>query len=112
MRFLMKVGIPVEAGNKAVKAGKLGTTIQSIAANKFHRPWRSTAWEIHPVVKIEAPVVALVVLEVPPTWPTKPVVAWIRLCEPVSDSSCELAPVVMSLPDPATVRVAPSPIVP
>ena len=32
MRFLMKVSIPVEAGNKAVKAGKLGTTIQSILA--------------------------------------------------------------------------------
>jgi hypothetical protein len=30
MRFLVKVNIPVEAGNAAAKAGKLGTTIQSI----------------------------------------------------------------------------------
>lgn len=30
MRFLLKVNIPVEAGNKAAKAGKLGSTIQSI----------------------------------------------------------------------------------
>ena len=30
MRFLLKVNIPVEAGNEAAKAGKLGTTIQSI----------------------------------------------------------------------------------
>jgi hypothetical protein len=30
MRFLMKVNIPVEPGNKAAKAGKLSTTIQSI----------------------------------------------------------------------------------
>ena len=30
MRFLVKVNIPVEAGNEAAKAGKLGTTIQSI----------------------------------------------------------------------------------
>ena len=30
MRFLLKVNIPVEAGNAAAKAGKLGTTIQSI----------------------------------------------------------------------------------
>ena len=35
-------------------AADVGTTIQSIGANKFHHPWRSTAWEIHPVVKIEA----------------------------------------------------------
>ncbi len=33
MRFLVKVNIPVEAGNTAVKAGKLGTTIQSILAD-------------------------------------------------------------------------------
>jgi hypothetical protein len=30
MRFLLKVNIPVESGNAAVKAGKLGATIQSI----------------------------------------------------------------------------------
>lgn len=30
MRFLVKVNIPVEAGNAAAKAGKLGPTIQSI----------------------------------------------------------------------------------
>ena len=33
MRFLVKVNIPVEAGNGAAKAGKLGTTIQSIMAD-------------------------------------------------------------------------------
>lgn len=32
MRFLVKVNIPVNAGNMAAKAGKLGTTIQSILA--------------------------------------------------------------------------------
>jgi hypothetical protein len=30
MRFLLKVNIPVDAGNAAAKAGKLGETIQSI----------------------------------------------------------------------------------
>ena len=30
MRVLLKVNIPVETGNAAAKAGKLGTTIQSI----------------------------------------------------------------------------------
>ena len=34
MRFLVKVNIPVEAGNRAVKDGKLGTTIQSILADQ------------------------------------------------------------------------------
>jgi hypothetical protein len=33
MRFLLKVNIPVEAGNTAAKAGKLGATIQSILAD-------------------------------------------------------------------------------
>ena len=33
MRFLVKVNIPVEAGNAAAKAGKLGTIIQSILAD-------------------------------------------------------------------------------
>ena len=33
MRFLLKVNIPVEAGNAAAKSGRLGTTIQSILAD-------------------------------------------------------------------------------
>src|SRR5881396_672628 len=33
MRFLLKVNIPVDTGNTAAKAGKLGETIQSILAD-------------------------------------------------------------------------------
>jgi hypothetical protein len=33
MRFLLKATIPVEPGNAAAKAGKLGATIQSILAD-------------------------------------------------------------------------------
>jgi hypothetical protein len=33
MRFLLKVNIPVESGNAAAKAGKLGATIQCILAD-------------------------------------------------------------------------------
>ena len=31
----------------------VGATIRSIGRNRYHNPWRATAWEIHPVVKIE-----------------------------------------------------------
>ncbi len=33
MRFLLKVNIPVEAGNAAARAGKLGETIQEILSD-------------------------------------------------------------------------------
>ena len=33
MRFMLKVNIPVEAGNVAAKAGKLGEKIQAIVAD-------------------------------------------------------------------------------
>ena len=32
MRFLLKVNIPVESGNAAAKAGRLGAIIQSVLA--------------------------------------------------------------------------------
>ncbi|MEY2562604.1 MAG: hypothetical protein QOH88_797 [Verrucomicrobiota bacterium] len=35
-------------------AADVGTTIRTFGANKYHQPWRSTAWEIHPAIKIEA----------------------------------------------------------
>jgi len=33
MRFLLKINIPVEVGNAAIKAGSFGTTVQSILAD-------------------------------------------------------------------------------
>ena len=34
-------------------AADIGTTIEKVGKNKYHQPWRSTAWELHPVLKIE-----------------------------------------------------------
>ncbi len=31
----------------------VGTAIESFSSNGFHHPWRSSAWELHPVFKIE-----------------------------------------------------------
>ncbi len=31
----------------------VGTAVHSMGANKFHNPWRSIAWEIHPVLKLQ-----------------------------------------------------------
>ena len=34
-------------------AADIGTAIEKVGANKYHNPWRRTAWEIHPAIKIE-----------------------------------------------------------
>src|SRR4029453_4028678 len=31
----------------------VGSTIEWIGSNGFHHPWRSTVWEVHPIIKIK-----------------------------------------------------------
>ena len=67
--FFRRVDLSYEAtGHKAQKirvtgyllwddehngSADVGTAIRTVGANKYHNPWRSIAWEIHPVLKIE-----------------------------------------------------------
>src|SRR5438067_4070376 len=64
-------------------AADVGTTIRTFGANKYHQPWRSTAWEIHPVIKLEA-------LDVATTFPT----ASPSPTAPVPASSAKTVPVL------------------
>lgn len=34
-------------------AADIGQTVRVMSANGYHQPWRSTAWELHPILKIE-----------------------------------------------------------
>lgn len=40
-------------GRRSQWQGGRGPAIESIGKSKYHHPWRSTAREIHPVIKIE-----------------------------------------------------------
>jgi hypothetical protein len=53
-------------------AADIGTVIRLIAANKYHQPWRRTAWEIHPAIKIEAVDASTVTPAVSPAPPRPP----------------------------------------
>jgi len=31
----------------------VGPKVKFVGTNRFHHPWRPTAWEIHPILKLE-----------------------------------------------------------
>lgn len=76
----------------------LGPAIQSVGANGYSHPWRTTAWEMHPVMKIEPLEGAPIALVPPPastpspaalppapvaTAPTAPPQTVVTIIEPV-----------------------------
>jgi hypothetical protein len=40
-------------GRRTQRSAEVGSTIHYFSRNGFHHSWRSTAWEIQPVIKIE-----------------------------------------------------------
>lgn len=75
-------------------SGDVGPTIKKAAVGRYHNPWRDTAWEIHPIFKIE------------PADGTRPPPQ-----SPVSPSSAPLAPPQPSEATPAqpTPEATPTP---
>lgn len=80
-------------------AADIGTTVQKIAANGYHQPWRSTAWEIHPVLKIEA------VDGASPPAPGVASAAPATTASPLIAATAAAAPVEVTITQPVTVKV-------
>ena len=94
-------------------AADVGTNIRTIGANKYHQPWRSTAWEIHPTIKIEmvdaaaAPPVVTATIA-PSPWPSpSPSAQAIPTAKPASSAPRQFAtimqPVKIKIPYGETV---------
>lgn len=108
----------------------VGPTISSVSENGFHHPWRSTAWEMHPIIKIEplttsgqrmsavtaapsAPPVPAVAASPPPAPPLvtilEPVTIKIPYGETVLPRGMKL-PLLSRTPETVTVRYLDGPI--
>src|SRR5207248_11628391 len=79
-------------------AADVGTTIRRANPNRYHNPWRQTAWEIHPVIKI-VPVDGAIPAQsrsiIPePTIPVGPTIASAPTITPAATPASTPAPLV------------------
>ncbi|MEP7248226.1 MAG: hypothetical protein ABI787_00430 [Spartobacteria bacterium] len=91
----------------------VGPIIQSVGANKYHNPWRVSAWEIHPITKIEvldSAVPALIPSAAPAGEPT--VTPALPIPSPNESSSTPTPPVAtlsqqyITLRRPVTIKIS------
>jgi hypothetical protein len=80
----------------------VGTTVKRINPNKFHNPWRQTAWEIHPIIKIEAIEPGIAPASHPVTTPVAPAPTAASSATPVPSVAPEVKTPVSAAPVSAT----------
>jgi len=84
-------------------AADVGTTVKRISPNRYHNPWRQTAWEIHPIIKIEP-----LASPMPPN--SKPIqTPWPSSASATPKSEITTTPPEVSLPSPTVTEAATSP---
>jgi hypothetical protein len=96
-------------------AADVGTAIRSIGANKYHNPWRSIAWEIHPVFKIERADGAAAAVSTPvseptaspsPAPPVSPPPSTTSTPEPLAPLASSTPPQLVTVLKPVRIKIA------
>lgn len=85
----------------------VGITVKKMTPNGYHNPWRQTAWEIHPVIKVVPVDGAQPAASPTPTPPSSPGVP--AVVSPSAPPSASLTPSPSPTPAPVTLTPATQP---